>query len=88
MLIKVDLNPYKDRLAKVERRKEIYMGKLREIFNFESSQFEINRELDEMVREGIRLSLKGKSLTFLFYLKDLRDRKIRELVNINYNPLI
>lgn len=41
-----------------------------------------------MVKEGLRISLKGKALNFLFYLKDLRDKKIRQLIDLNYNPIM
>lgn len=41
-----------------------------------------------MVREGLRLSLKGKALNILFYLKDLRDKKIQELISKGYNPAL
>lgn len=42
--------------------------------NFEVDELDINRELDEIVREGLRLYLSGNAIDSVYYLKYLRDK--------------
>jgi hypothetical protein len=57
-------------------RNEIVGKKIEQIINFEVDEMDINRELDEIVREGLRLYLSGNGIDSVYYLKYLRDKWI------------
>ena len=47
--------------------------KLVKILNLEVDEFDINKLLDEMTREGLRLYLCDTGIEIIYYLKFLRD---------------
>lgn len=74
--MKVDFSGYIPRINKLNTRNDIIGKKIENITNFEVDEYDINRELDEIVREGLRVYLMGNGIEAMYYLKYLRDKWI------------
>ena len=74
--MQVEFTGYMPRINKLNTRNEIIAKKIENITNFEVDEYDINRELDEIVREGLRVYLTGNGIEAVYYLKYLRDKWI------------
>ena len=54
--------------------------------NLEIDEDIINKELDNVVREGLRLYLEGEGIEVMYYLKYLRDRWVEKFLFEGYSP--
>ena len=54
--------------------------------NFEVDEANINLELDNVVKEGLKLFLTGDGIETLYYLKYKRDEMISKLIMERENP--
>ena len=47
---------------------------------------ELNQELDELVRECLRLDLRGYPVDLLLVIKEQRDNQVKLFVEHSYDP--
>jgi hypothetical protein len=72
---------YADRLQRLGLRDTIFGKRSEAILNFEIDESKINDELDELVREGLRLYLEGPGIEIIYYLKYKRDQYIEKYLH-------
>lgn len=74
----VPVDGYTDRLEILKQRDTIFGKRAENVLNLEIEEVRINEELDELVREGLRLYLEGHGIELLYYLKYRRDQFIEK----------
>ena len=67
-------------------RKNIFTNRLYRFLNFQMHEMDLVVELEEIVKEALRLNLGGPAIKALFSIKLEKDKKVKSLVSDNYNP--
>jgi len=73
-------------MKKLQQRNIIYRKRAESIMNFDMDELNINEELDELVKEGLRLYLEGHGVELIYYLKYKRDQYIEKYLEEKLNP--
>lgn len=84
--LEIPLDGYSERLVKVQQRNKIFASRADNLLDLSIEEQDINNELDELVKEGLRLYLQGEGVELLYYLKYKRDQFIERYLNEKFNP--
>lgn len=75
--IGLSLDKYKERLSVLGDRKFVFIHRLHKFLNFELNQMDLVSEIEDIVKESLRLSLGGPAIKLLFKLKLEKDRIVK-----------
>ncbi|KRX04001.1 hypothetical protein PPERSA_12448 [Pseudocohnilembus persalinus] len=87
-IIGLDVQYFKDKFQKVDQRLKNIIQRVEKLFNLDEDQLkenDFNKELDELVKETLRLDLRGYPIDMLFMIKEKRDEYIIKYIDQNIN---
>lgn len=80
-LVGLDLEFFEKYLEVTEARKESMTQKIEKFLNFENfSEINLNAELHYLIKECLRLDLRGPAVDQLFLIKEKRDEFIKQQI--------